>query len=236
MTLYSPEHAVLVDNPTLFATASKTYSEEAAVELIDALIASYDMGHDYLPILSPVERIGIQIQENNANQPVEGRAQLKNGSLTLGLNSSSSVEDIISQLPDVVTHELAHLIHIQRNPLFFALRRDANNLHFGSAIMEGVAAHAGRCLGAFSVYSENMFRQQKVIDALVQLLDNPDTDQLATYDTFMSGTKDFSNRGYRVGEFVVANMADAMNSSTLELMELSLGEYSEYAESLIRSL
>ena len=79
MTVYSPEHAVIVNNPTLFATASKVYSEEVAVELIDALIASYDMAHDYLPILRPIERIDINIQENNAARPVEGRAQLKKG-------------------------------------------------------------------------------------------------------------------------------------------------------------
>ena len=152
----------------------------------------------------------------------------------LGLSIRSSVEDIVSELPDVVTHEVAHLIHIQRNPLFFEVRRGADKLHFGSAIVEGIAAHAGRSLGAFSIYSENMFRQQKVNDALLKLLENPDTDQYATYEEFMIGTKDFSNRGYRVGELVVSSMAKAMNISTLELMTLSLDEYSEYAKTLVK--
>lgn len=232
MRISNSEHPIALSNPSLISSASDILGKDEAACLLDALVASYDMSHDYLPVLSPIESVAVTMQENIANRPVEGRVLLKNSAMKLGINTTSNIDEIISELPNAFIHEAAHLTHLQRNPLFFVARREEMNLHFGSAIMEGVAAHTGSKLGAFTIYSEKMFTHQKVLDALSQLLDHPDANQYETYEQFMLGDKDFSNRGYRVGEFVVANLVKQMTLTSSELMDLPLDDFYEYAKTL----
>ena len=225
------EHPIIVRNADLVGSATETYGEHGAEQILDGIIASYEMGHDYLPALTKLDDVTVVLQENNANWPVVGSANLTTGKLTLRLNMGSTPDEIISELPNTTTHEVAHLVHLQRNPQFFVDRREPSELHFGSAVLEGIAAHAGRSLGAFTIYSEAMFAQQKVIDALAQLLENPEADQHETYEAFMFGDRDvFSNRGYRVGEYVVSGMARELKLGVSELMDLPLDEFKKFAK------
>jgi len=231
MTVNLREHPIVVGNPELVGLVSTAYGNDEAAQVLDGLIASYEMGHDYLPAVTKLEDVTVVLQENNANWPVVGSANLTTGKLTLRLNMGSTPDEIISELPNTTTHEVAHLVHLQRNPQFFVDRREPSELHFSSAVLEGIAAHAGRSLGAFTIYSEAMFAQQKVIDALEQLLENPETDQYATYEAFMFGDRDvFSNRGYRVGEYVVSGMARELKLGVSELMDLPLDEFKKFAK------
>lgn len=233
MTTRAAEHFILKDNSDFADKAKEAFGTEGSECLIDALIASYDMAYDYLPLAPVVGRVTIEIYDDTHGQPAMGRARFTDRRLKLGINSASGVDEIITELPNMIVHEVAHLAHMEHNSSLFIERLEPSNLHFGSALVEGVAAHAGRSLGAFSIYTTQMIIQQKVVDALAQLLCEPEEGQLSTYQEFMQGTEGFSNKGYRIGEFVVSRMASEESMSIAELMVVSFGEFREFAKSLL---
>lgn len=232
MPLIDPEHPVNINNPIFIESAGAVFGKHGAEDLLEAAIASYAIGHDYLPYTAPIEKVLIEIRENIEHRAVMGHAKLSENLIKIYLDETASVDSIIAELPEVVTHEIAHLKHTMLNPAFFADRLVGANLCLGSAILEGVAAHAGRSLGAFSAYSLESLGQQRVIDALHEILENSDEDQHPIYETFMFGDKEFSNRGYKVGEFVVASLVERESLSVRETMLVPLEEYRRFSASL----
>jgi hypothetical protein len=234
MVNVTPEHPVIRSNPDLFGQLRDHFSDDEIWILLQTLADSYDMAQDYLPILSAVETVKIDIREHEYNTPIKAYAFPYGDDpyISLTLSPFVKVESLLDVIPDVTTHEVAHMAHAQRNPGMFEPQRVKSGL-FISAVIEGVALKTGRQLGAPALAHYHRLKTPQLVNALIDSLYAEYDGDPELHILFLLGDPSYANKGYRVGEYVVTEYFKGSSPTIAEIMDTPIEAFTEFAETKI---
>jgi hypothetical protein len=85
-------------------------------------------------------------------------------------------------------------------------------------------------------FSPDMFnrvspvQKKRLDDALIETLYDPGENQYDRHYEFLDGDKTFSNRGYKIGEYVATSLAYKRDYNIQDLMQVSLDEFTDFAQ------
>ena len=213
-TFVSPEAA-----GNFFDELSKAFGFDDAHKIGSVIVGSIAGAHTRLPLLRSLQHIRASVLETNG---LDGFAN--DDRISINVSPSMSTEEVISRVPLVIEHEIAHVAHRQHSPGFQTSVSSPREYLLAGAFKEGIATHAEYSLDtsySAQIYQQHSWigiRQQNVYAAL-ERLDGIKADTTQQYYNFLFGEVGLPADGYQIGTYAITKIVAEHGLTDEELMK-----------------